>query len=212
MSSSAPSRGPAGTPAPAPETAPPAEPPAVATPQRPPYVASEGRQRDARMSIPRLGIEDLEVQAYEGMTDDGPGTDIQNRGIAARPHGPSGGTGPGGIGNYQITGHRNTAGGVFFDLPTLAAGDRVLVEAAGTVYVYRVTTTRITSFLSERSLREQRAAVPGRPGVAATRPMLTLSTCRTQEDRAEGNFYSDELDNPENRIDKIGVLVRTQPA
>ena len=39
--------------------------------------------------------------------------------------------------------------------------------------------------------------------------MITLSTCATQEDHAAGNYWSDALDNPEHRIDKIGVLVRT---
>jgi sortase A len=29
------------------------------------------------------------------------------------------------------------------------------------------------------------------------------------EDHAAGNFWSDEFDNPEHRIDKVGVLVRT---
>ncbi len=42
--------------------------------------------------------------------------------------------------------------------------------------------------------------------------MITLSTCRTPEDRAEGNYWSDRFGNPENRIDKIGVLVRIDPA
>ncbi|MET0447192.1 MAG: sortase, partial [Aeromicrobium sp.] len=68
--------------------------------------------------------------------------------------------------------------------------------------------TRETSFRSPRSLREQRAAVPGRPGVEPTRAMITLSTCATLEDHAAGNYWSDEFDNPEHRIDKIGVLVR----
>ncbi|MDQ3483915.1 MAG: sortase, partial [Actinomycetota bacterium] len=71
--------------------------------------------------------------------------------------------------------------------------------------------TRETSFRSARSLREQRAAVPGRPGREPTRAMITLSTCATQEDHAEGNYWSDEFDNPEHRIDKIGVLVKTRP-
>jgi sortase A len=63
------------------------------------------------------------------------------------------------------------------------------------------------SFRSPASLRAQRAAVPGRPGVPATRAMITLSTCATPEDRAAGNYWSDEFGNPEHRIDKIGVLV-----
>lgn len=204
-SSAAAGPAPSGTPTPTPSATPEPEP-------EPPYVVSDGRPRDAALSIPRLGIEDLEVVAYEGFTDDAAGHAIQNTGIAASPHGARGGTGPGGIGNYQVTGHRNSAGGIFLDLPSLERGDRVVVEAAGTAYVYEVRDTRITSFRSERSLAEQRAAVPGRPGATPTRAMITLSTCRTQEDHAEGNYWSDEFDNPENRIDKIGVLVRTRPA
>ena len=67
---------------------------------------SDGAPRDARLSIPGIGMEALDVVAYEGSTDDGPGTEIQNRGLAASPHGPDGGVGPGGLGNYQVTAHR----------------------------------------------------------------------------------------------------------
>ena len=42
--------------------------------------------------------------------------------------------------------------------------------------------------------------------------MITLSTCATPEDHAAGNFWADEFDNPEHRIDKIGVLTATRPA
>jgi sortase A len=74
-------------------------------------------------------------------------------------------------------------------------------------YVYEIVQTRETSFRSEQSLAEQRAPVPGRPGVKPTHAMITLSTCATVEDHAAGNFWSDEFGNPEHRIDKIGVLV-----
>lgn len=179
---------------------------------RPPFEVSDGTPRDATLTIPDLGIRDVEIRTYRGYTDDAPGHAIQNTGILASPHGPRGGTGPGGVGNYQVTGHRTSSTRVFEFLPDLSRGDRVQVTADGVVYVYEVRTTRITSFRSAASLREQRAAVPGRPGVDPTRAMITLSTCRTQEDHAEGNFWSDEFDNPEHRIDKIGVLVRTRPA
>ena len=172
---------------------------------------SDGRPRDARMSIPELGIENLEVRTYVGSTDDAAGHAIQNAGIVASPTGADGGVGPGGVGNYQVTGHRTSSTRIFEFLPDLAKGDLIRVRSGGTIYVYRVQTTRITSFRSEQSLREQRAAVPGRPGVRPTRAKITLSTCRTQEDHAEGNYWSDEFDNPEHRIDKIGVLVRTLP-
>ena len=172
---------------------------------------SDGRPAPARISIPRLGITGLKVVAYRGHTDDARGTAIQNAGTAASPHGPHGGVGPGGIGNYQVTGHRLSSTQPFRYLPRLARGDRVLVDARGRRYIYRIVATRSTSFRSARSLREQRAAVPGRPGVEPTRAMITLSTCATIEDHAAGNFWADEFDNPEHRIDKIGVLARVVP-
>lgn len=46
-----------------------------------------------------------------------------------------------------------------------------------------------------------------KPGQELTRAMITLSTCATPEDHAAGNYWADEFDNPEHRIDKIGVLV-----
>ncbi|QYJ05101.1 sortase [Nocardioides panacisoli] len=175
---------------------------------REPHPASDGRPRRAELSIPALDIADLTVVPYRGRTDDAPGTRIQDRGLAASPHGPRGGVGPGGIGNYQVTAHRLSSTQAFLDLPALRHGQRVVVRAGGTEFVYRVVETRETSFRSPASLRRQRAAVPGRPGATPTRAMITLSTCATPEDRAAGNYWSDEFGNPEHRIDKIGVLVR----
>ena len=171
-------------------------------------IKPDGRPRRALLSIPALGLRDLPVLPYRGWTDDAPGTAIQDRGVAASPFGPRGGVGPGGIGNYQVTAHRTSSTKAFLDLPSLETGDRVIVRSGDTRYVYEITTTRETSFRSARSLAEQRAAVPGRPGEPPTQPMITLSTCATQEDHAKGNFWSDEFKNPEHRIDKIGVLVR----
>lgn len=195
-----------------PEASATAPPSAAPSEQARAWEPSDGRARDARITIRKLGIEDLEVRTYVGKTDDAAGHAIQNTGIAASPSGREGGTGPGGVGNYQVTGHRTSSTRIFEFLPRLVKGDRIRVRAARTVYVYEVITTRITSFRSARSLREQRAAVPGRPGAEPTRAMLTLSTCRTQEDHAEGNYWADEFDNPEHRIDKIAVLVKTLPA
>jgi sortase A len=167
---------------------------------------------DATMRIPELGVHGLEVVAYPGSPDDGPGTLIQNGGIAASPVGPRGGAGPGQVGNYIVTAHRTTSPAPFADLPELRRGDHVYVRALGRVFDYRVTRTRWTSFRSRRSLAAQSAAVPGRPGAQPTRAMITLSTCATPEDHARGNYWSDEYGNPEHRIDKIGVLVGVAPA
>ena len=190
-------------------------PPASPTPERhtvearsPRATVSDGRPRRARLSIPAVGLHDLEVVPYVGETDDALGTRIQDRGVAASPHGPRGGVGPGGVGNYQVTAHRTSSTQAFRRLPDLRFGHRAVVETDGVRYVYEIWQTRETSFRSPRSLAEQRAGVPGRPGASPTRAFLTLSTCATPEDHADGNYWADELGNPEHRIDKIAVLVR----
>lgn len=170
---------------------------------------SDGTPRNARLTIPGLPrVTDLKVVAYRGKTDDAPGTRIQNRGIAAAPYGPNGGIGPGGIGNYQVTGHRSSHGAIFLRTPTLDRGDKVYVDAGPWRYVYEIIKTRWVSFRSAKSLRAQRAPVPGKPGKVPTRGFLTLSTCATPEDHAAGNYWTDRFGNPEHRIDKIGVLVK----
>jgi sortase A len=185
--------------------------PAAAHGAEKPVEFSGGRARNAKLSIPAVGIRRLQVVAYRGRTDDGPGTRIQNRGIAASSHGPNGGTGPGGLGNYQVTAHRTSHGGVFRHTPSLRNGDRVVVDAGRWRYVYEVFTTRWVSFRSAKSLRAQRAAVPGKPGKKPGRGYITISTCATPEDRARGNYWTDRFGNPEHRIDKIGLLVRRLP-
>ncbi len=128
----------------------------------------------------------------------------------ASPRGPRGGVGPGVVGNFLVTGHRTSHNAPLANLPDLDPGDRVVVHSGDHRLVYRITRTRTTSFRSQASLARQRAAVPGRPGARAVRPMLTLSTCATPEDHAAGNYWADEFDNPEHRIEKIGVLERAR--
>ncbi|MGW0549535.1 class E sortase [Streptomyces altiplanensis] len=207
-STNAPTAPTAVSPAPGAATAPVAAPTIAVTPSpEPPPPKSDARTRPAVLAIPELGLEDLRVVPYEGTTDDWAGTRIQDKGLAASPHGDKGGVGPGEIGNYLVTAHRLSAGGPLRDLPALDTGDSVLVTAGGMVHEYRITETRKTSFRSERSLAEQRAAVPGEPGKKPTKAMITISTCATPEDNADGNFWRDDRGNPEHRIDKVGVLV-----
>ncbi len=177
-----------------------------------PVLASDGKPREARLTIPALGLERLRVRHYRGSPDDARGTRIQNGGIAASPYGPDGGTGVGGIGNYIITGHRTSSTRPFAQLPRLRKGAKVHLVAGGKRYTYQIVATRRTSFRSKKSLAQQSAAVPGRPGAKPTKAMITLSTCRTPEDRAEGNYWSDRFGNPEHRIDKIGELVAIRAA
>ncbi|MFB6565268.1 class E sortase [Streptomyces sp. NPDC056400] len=186
--------------------------PAVVTPAAAPAPAPAPAPVASTLSIPAAGVTGLRVVPYEGTTDDVAGTRIQDLGVAASPYGKRGGVGPGQVGNFLITAHRLSAGGPLGHLPAVGPGDTVLVTVGEVVYTYEITTTRKTSFRSERSLSEQRAAVPGTPGAAPTQAMITISTCATPEDHAEGNFWKDAQGNPEHRIDKIGVLRKTSAA
>jgi sortase A len=176
-----------------------------------PQLAGDGRPRLSALGIPAIGVTDLRVVPYRGSPDDAPGTSIQNGGVGASPFGPEGGVGPGGVGNFIVTAHRTSSTRAFARLPELGRGERVHVEVGPrrmrVRYTYEIVRTRSTSFRSPVSLERQSAAVPERPGRTATRAMVTLSTCATPEDHAAGNFWADEFDNPEHRIDKIGVLV-----
>lgn len=164
------------------------------------------------LSIPSINVRRLRVIAYAGTPDDHPGDRIQDRGRLASPRGPKGGIGPGQVGNFIVTGHRTEAGRPFGRLPEVRNGAHILVTTGGLVYDYVVTGTLSVSFRKPELKATQIAPVPGRPGVPATRPMITLSTCATPEDHAAGNFWKDDLGNPEHRIDKIGVLVSVGPA
>ncbi|WP_432888093.1 class E sortase [Kribbella sp. CA-245084] len=164
------------------------------------------------MTIPAAGVRGLRVVAYVGTADDRPGTKIQNRGVAASPRGKAGGVGPGEIGNFIITGHRVSHGRPLEHVPELRTGDHILVTAGRTVYDYVVSRTMTISFRKPAEKAQQNAAVPGKPGARPTQAMITISTCATIEDHAAGNYWHDELGNPEHRINKIGVLVATRPA
>jgi sortase A len=164
------------------------------------------------LSIPSIQVADLRVVAYNGTADDRPGTQIQNQGMAASPRGPRGGVGPGQLGNFIITGHRTTHGHPFGQLPEVRNGEHILITSGGLVHDYVVTATMTISFRLAGDVARQNAAVPGRPGERPTQAMITLSTCATPEDHAQGNYWKDALGNPEHRINKIGVLVGTRPA
>src|SRR3954447_25779121 len=131
---------------PSPPSPTPGSDPADAPSRRP--TLHDGAPRPARLSIPALALHDLLVVPYRGWTDDAPGTGLQDRGVAASPFGPRGGVGPGGLGNYQVTGHRTSSTHPFARLPTLRPGARVVVEAGGVRYVYEIRRTRDTSFRS----------------------------------------------------------------
>jgi sortase A len=180
-------------------TAPNAEPPPVSAGDR------------ATISIPAIGLHRHTTVFYRGSPDDRPGTKIQDTGELAAPVGFKGGVGPGQIGNLIVAGHRTSAGGPLRDLPELRKGDHVLVTYQGMVYDYEITGSLWITFHDPNSYAKQVAPVPGHPGRLPTKPMITLTTCATPEDRAAGDFELDELGNPPHRIVKIGVLADVRP-
>jgi len=176
--------------------------------EEPPAVAVGDR---ATISIPAIGLYRRTTVFYRGSPDDRPGTEIQDTGKLAAPIGRRGGVGPGQVGNLIVAGHRTSADGPLRDLPELRRGDHVRVTYLGMVYDYKITGSLWITFHDPDSYALQVAPVPGHPGRTPTRPMVTLTTCATPEDRAAGDFELDELGNPPHRIDKIGVLVDVRP-
>ncbi len=210
--------GPTSTPpsaAPTPATPPSASPTAPSS-QAPssqaPSTPASAEPLRSYVSVPALDLRDVPVVRYRGTPDDARGTRIQDADEMASPRGARGGVGPGEVGNFIVTGHRLTGAAPLRHAPSLRRGDEIVVRSGDTVHTYEVVRTRQTSFRSPASLAAQRAPVPGHPGQPATQAMLTLSTCATPEDHAKGNYWSDEFDNPEHRIDKIAVLRSSRPA
>jgi sortase A len=78
---------------------------------------------------------------------------------------------PGQIGNFSMAAHRTPA--IWWDLDRLKAGDPVVVKTADTWYVYRVTNQEIVLPTAVQVV----APVPGKPGVAPTKALLTMTTC-----------------------------------
>ena len=174
-------------------------------PEPDPQLATRGRPREARLSIPALGLSGLRVVPYAGTPDDGPGTPIQDRRVRRQPLRQRG---PGRAGwDRQLPYHRPSlvVDGAVPLPPSVRVGARVILV---TVPIASLRGRPHPPYVVPlgRSLRDESAAVPGRPGREPTRAMITLSTCATPEDHAAGNFWSDEFHDPEHRIEKIGVL------
>lgn len=110
---------------------------------------------------------------------------------------------PGAIGNLVLAGHRVTHGEPFRALPSLRAGDEVIVETLTSGYVYRVASgpsasarvTDTSSWVLASSPRD-----PARPSADPVhgRRLITLITCA-------------ELFHTADRLVVFGELVRTYP-
>jgi sortase A len=102
---------------------------------------------------------------------------------------------PGQLGNFAVAGHRVTAGNPFWSVPSLRSGAMVYVETVAGTYEYQVTGKPEWVSPSDTAML---APVPGSPGVAPRRRLISLITC-------------DPPWTGTNRVIVTGVLVRTLP-
>ncbi|MBU5421131.1 class E sortase [Cellulomonas hominis] len=89
------------------------------------------------------------------------------------------------VGNFALAGHRRTYGDSFRYVNELQTGDQIIVETAQAWYVYEVSGYEIVL----PTQTEVIAPVPGRPGVAPTERILTLTTCTTPSGGEYGNSH-----------------------
>ena len=167
------------------------------------------------VTIPAIDVRE-DLVYYQGSPDDRRGTRIQDTGALASPQGPDGGVRAGEVGNHFIAGHRTSAGGPLLKVRQLRRGDVVHIRtrcASGSDITHTYTVAgraRYIDFFTRAGRADQIAAVPFRPGVEPTEPMVTLSTCATQEDHARGDRRRDRFGNPPGRWVVIGILSSTR--
>ncbi|HYN65268.1 MAG TPA: class E sortase [Ornithinibacter sp.] len=89
--------------------------------------------------------------------------------------------GPGQVGNFAVAGHRTTYGRPFHDVDQLADGDLVVVETAGDVHVYEVTSREIVRPSDIGVI----GPVPGQPGATPTEALITLTSCHPKYSATE---------------------------
>lgn len=184
---------------------------ATVTPVSVPATDQPATRCDVVVTIPEIDVRE-ELRHYPGSPDDGRGTRIQNTGDLASPLGRQGGVRAGEVGNFFIAGHRTSAGGPLLHLRQLRRGDIVNVrtrcgDEVDVTHTYAITgKPEYIDFFTRKGRAAQIAPVPLQPGETPTRPMVTLSTCATQEDRARGDRRLDRFGNPPGRWVVVGVL------
>jgi sortase A len=84
--------------------------------------------------------------------------------------------GPGEPGNFAVAGHRLGWGQPFAKLGSLEVGDQVVVTASGKTFTYAIITGPT---VVRGTATDVLAAVPGGPGRAPTKALITLTTAAT---------------------------------
>ncbi len=183
------------------------------TPSRtePPQLAGDGRPRLSSLGIPAIGVTDLRVVPYRGSPDDAPGHQHPERRRRRQPVRPRRRSRAGRRG--QLHRHRPphvVDPGV---RPAAGAASRRPGARGG-----RSAQDEGPLHLRDRPHPQYVVPLPGLPRAAVgRRPGTPRPDTHPRDGHAvdlrhargprAGNFWADEFDNPEHRIDKIGVLV-----
>ncbi|HET9647367.1 MAG TPA: class E sortase [Microlunatus sp.] len=139
--------------------------------------SASGTDRDASAAVPGNAIALLRVpkfgDGYEVPILEGTDLSILSRGVGHYTATAL----PGQVGNFAIAGHRVTHGQPFARLLELGRGDRVIIETRSAVYVY-VLDTAPRDLTVDESATWVLDPVPGEPGTAPVRALITLTTCQ----------------------------------
>ncbi|CAN5315174.1 class E sortase [soil metagenome] len=107
---------------------------------------------------------------------------------------------PGEVGNFALAGHRVGRGAPFGDLDQLQQGDAIVIETSDSWFVYRTLDDAAADIPGRRIVDpgavEVVEPVPGQPGVAPTRSLLTLTTCHPRFSNAQRLIVHAELAEP----------------
>jgi sortase A len=129
----------------------------------------------ARLYIPRLGKQWVVVEG------------VSLKDIKLAPgHYPESQL-PGQVGNFAVAGHRMPS--VFWDLDRMRNGDVIVAETRTGWFVYQVGKVHII----KPSQVSVKAANPDNPGAAATRKLLTITTCNPKWDNYQRLVVQAEL-------------------
>jgi sortase A len=129
-----------------------------------PVVQPVDGQGFALLYIPRLRDKVWGLPVIEGV-----GLDVLAKGAGHYPRTAV----PGQVGNFAIAAHRATHNEPFRDIDQLQVGDKVYVRTQSAWYTYVLDRDKIVQPTDTWVV----GPVPGKPGVAPTEKLITLTTC-----------------------------------
>lgn len=149
------------------------------------------------LRVPRFGAD------YARPIMEGIDLDVLSQGLGHYPDTAM----PGEVGNFALAGHRVTWGRPLHDIDTMRPGDTMIVETAKGYDVYEMYASQIVL----PSAGEVVAPVPGEPGAAPTRRLITLTACHPKFSAAERFIVHGELTGSFTHAEGLPADVLTVP-